>query len=528
MDKRTKGILAFAFLGGIMVTSGVTIAIPGIVPDQSAMLNTFTGTPADSYPDAVRPRLCGTGAPQATDYIIEYAIPTECTNPLAITTDAGGNVWFAQTNTGSVAVFEPEAEEFTEYENPSWGSEGSMIWGLDRGPDGSVWFTDESEDLLWRFSPEEGTYESTRYPGEGSSHPQKLRVEGSQIIINDFIGSRITFQDAQGPLDAPGIVIESPIEESFTSSFDTDGDGAVWYATWIREGRALLVRFDLPAYREELAAGGAPDVQNHTETHRLPPQAGVINGIAAGDDGHIWLAGTDSSFVFRFDPGSEQVTRYVLAEPPAGVYGNHTGVIRTPVSAPYWAESDGEGRIVFNSHGANSISVLDPSDESLTEYHVPSRNPNWRDCDPGSGQVPDCGVAMVLDLAVHGQKVWFTEWVENKIGVVDTSVPPAAAVDLASRYVSVEPGGSASLDFEVSGAGAGIGARAQPVITPAHAMLNVTTALDPGPIELGASPVAVPVTVSVPEDAPPGDYKVLLGVRLADISVGRFATVTVG
>ena len=29
MKKQTKGILAFAFLGGLMLTSGVLIAIPG-------------------------------------------------------------------------------------------------------------------------------------------------------------------------------------------------------------------------------------------------------------------------------------------------------------------------------------------------------------------------------------------------------------------------------------------------------------------------------------------------------------------
>ena len=33
MKKQTKGILAFAFLGGLMLTSGVLIAIPGFDED---------------------------------------------------------------------------------------------------------------------------------------------------------------------------------------------------------------------------------------------------------------------------------------------------------------------------------------------------------------------------------------------------------------------------------------------------------------------------------------------------------------
>ena len=43
---------------------------------------------------------------------------------------------------------------FTEYDNPIWpdGSR-SMMWGIDYAPDGSVWFTDEAFDSVWKFSP---------------------------------------------------------------------------------------------------------------------------------------------------------------------------------------------------------------------------------------------------------------------------------------------------------------------------------------------------------------------------------------
>ena len=64
MKKKTKGILAFAFLGGIMVTSGVTIAIPGIIPEEESEQMTITGTPADNYPDVDRPQFCGSNNPQ--------------------------------------------------------------------------------------------------------------------------------------------------------------------------------------------------------------------------------------------------------------------------------------------------------------------------------------------------------------------------------------------------------------------------------------------------------------------------------
>jgi virginiamycin B lyase len=54
VKKQTKGILAFIFLGGIMVTSGVVIAFPGIDPGTDSSELTITGTPADNFTDDER------------------------------------------------------------------------------------------------------------------------------------------------------------------------------------------------------------------------------------------------------------------------------------------------------------------------------------------------------------------------------------------------------------------------------------------------------------------------------------------
>ena len=182
MKKQTKGIMAFIFLGGIMVTSGVVIAFPGIDPGNNPEM-TATGTPADNFPYEQQAQFCGSGDAKSTKYVKEFSIPTECTNPLSIVTDYDGNVWFAQTNTGNLAKFDPVTQEFTEYDNPIWpdGSR-SMMWGIDYAPDGSVWFTDEAFDSVWKFSPSDEKYERLGYPSEGNSLPQKLVVDGSKCL----------------------------------------------------------------------------------------------------------------------------------------------------------------------------------------------------------------------------------------------------------------------------------------------------------------------------------------------------------
>ena len=39
------------------------------------------------------------------------------------------------------------------------------------------------------------------------------------------------------------------------------------------------------------------------------------------------------------------------------------------------------------------------------------------------------GLHKFLTLQLDGKKIWFTEWVENNIGVVDTSIPLTFSID---------------------------------------------------------------------------------------------------
>ena len=142
-------------------------------------------------------------------------------------------VWFAQTNTGNIAKFDPLTETFTEYDNPVWTELEqsfilsaiennvppqklrSMMWGMDAFPDGSIWYTSripiQAEDnnvyfigVLWKFSKDTGSYDVIPYSEEGNynSLPQKLSIEGSKIILNDFTAGNLSFldyaQDKQG------------------------------------------------------------------------------------------------------------------------------------------------------------------------------------------------------------------------------------------------------------------------------------------------------------------------------------------
>ena len=522
----------FLFFGGIMMTSGVVIGIPGILPENPESVMTTTGTPLDSYPDAQRVQFCGSeDSAKSNHYVKEYKIPTQCTQPLAITSDPDGNLWFTQTNNDGVAKFDPKTEQFTEYANLVWenmeanagGPIRSMMWGIDYSPDASIWFTDEATDGIWKFSIPDQKYERTEYPSSGDSLPQRLAVEGSQIIVNDFTGSKLTFLDVF--LNTEGIShlsIPSPVENSVTAAFAIDSNKNIWYTNWVFQGGGVLAKLD----QEKIMDLGTneTDLFDIMDIYNFPSGMNTPNGIASDDDGNIWIVDTSSNFFFRFEPETESFTKYITSTPQSSSYGNSSGIIKTPVSRPYWAVFDEDGKLVFNEQTANRIGVFDPIKESLVEYMVPSNNPNWADCEG----IDDCGLAQIFDFTISGEKIWFTEWVENNIGVVDRSLPLYFDIESDTKKLSLKKGEQAQLTLSIIPNGGA---------TPDLSIASSTTAQfsdltithnAPNSFKLnGDSPKTIQVTISASENAVPEIHKILLSAYTDDLVISQFVTVII-
>ena len=542
MKKQVKGYLAFAFLGGIMLTSGVLVAMTGYDPDVDyAAVDdpevTLTGTPSDNFPDDQRTTFCSSGGDaKSTDYVHEYIIPTECTNPLAIVSDYDGNVWFTETNTGNLAKFDPTTETFTEYDNPTWPDGGrSMMWGIDYAPDGSVWFTDETYDSVWKFSTIDEQYERLSYPtAGGDSLPQKLSIDGSQIIINDFTGNKLTILNVNpSDDDVNYLSIPSALDDSVTADFALDANDDIWYTNWLYQQGGFLVKFNHNDYLSAVSNSGEQflPLVDFISAYALPVQLLTPNGITFSDDGLLWIVDTTSSSFFSFDPPSEKFIQYVTADPMFETYGNQTGIIKSPISRPYWIENDDQGRLVFNEQAANNISVMDPRTQSLIEYHIPSKNPNWGDCDSGVKVLDNCGIAQIFDFTISGEKIWFTEWVENKIGVVDTSVPLPLEIQLEQNTLNLVPGESQEFQYIISVGSQNDNLDLFLVASGTHDFLRVNV-LDNSAdlvaiVDDPGETIVIPTMISASDDALPGTYKILLGTQSGDVTISKFLTVII-
>ncbi|MFB5614561.1 MAG: lyase, partial [Candidatus Nitrosomaritimum yanchengensis] len=130
---------------------------------------------------------------------------------------------------------------------------------------------------------------------------------------------------------------------------------------------------------------------------------------------------------------------------------------------------------------------------------------------------------------VDGDKIWFTEWVENNIGVVDTSVELPLDIDLDSSVVTLKAGESTDLTFVVSPKTAQDISDVSLILSDTHDFLDVNVdSGTPSSFQLDFdAPRPIKTIISASEEAVPGTYKALLGAQTDEVSVSKFVTIII-
>ncbi len=503
-------IFVIPLIIGILTLAVFFIVQPDRSLDISTVLQTTSKSPADNYPENEQQYWCDSEGPKSNTYIKEYEIPTPCTKPLGIILDKTGKVWFTETNTGNIGMFDPEKETFVEYTNEFWTQgQNSMMWGIEYSDDNEVWFTDDIHDAIWKFSIDEEKFSKYKFPSsEKGAFPQKFIINNQKFFINDFYGNKIIFIN-HSDIDKGDLnynIIETP-SDFFTGPPVISENGEIWFISWKFGGETNLIKYNLTS--------------KDSVVFDLSEDLSAPNGLSMDGQNNLWITDTATSSFFKFNTDSEELTKYITSSPRISSFGNYSGLIKNPTSKPYWNLIDESGKLWFNEQAANMLGVFDFNKESLVEYVIPSKNPNWTDC----GDIEDCGVAQVFGFTKSGQKVWFTEWVENNIGVLDTTIPLPVSMKIEPQQIELSDGETSTMSLTIYPI---IELEQEYSLTTNSANRDISISEIPQQITLnGLSPLTFSFEVSVANNTHSGTYKVLVGVKDSDVTVSQFFTVKV-
>jgi hypothetical protein len=379
-----------------------------------------------------------------TPYVKEFSMPNG-TWPNGILVARNGIVWTVGTMSHTLIGFDPKEgkisssypiinpEEEANKTNPQSKQGFQMVWSIVEGTDGSIWFPEGGSDPLWRFDPNTEKFQVIH---SISAAPMQMKVDqrsgniwfttfgsGTFGVIQKIIGNKADIKsNLNDSITTPGYkVTEFNLgNDSFPSGIFLQGD-----SVWITE---TLNHNKLVEFKPIVDANGK--VVNVTKVLKIPSPSSSIQQkqlfttptdlVVFGntEPSSIWLAEHGTSFITEYRIDSQRVIKFPTSSSP-----------RHYITLPYWiAEPADHKGFWFNEHEGNRIAFFNTTAMALLEYEVPTR-------DPLNGYI-----ANALTLSAdpnNNNKVWFTEFNHDKIGVLDRSPPIRFDINSSASKITI-------------------------------------------------------------------------------------------
>jgi virginiamycin B lyase len=381
-----------------------------------------------------------------TEFAKEYPMPPKSW-PNGIMVDRNGTVWTVGTMSNTLISFDPKKERIKSIypipEEPldDTGTESKnqpsrsirMVWSIVEGKDGFIWFSQSGS--LWRFDPLSGNFRSI---SEIRNAPFQMKVDNStgNIWFTTFSGSTagvIQKIDDTGEYKITEFNMEN--NETFPSGLFLQGD-YVWITDTLQFDRIIKFKpivddngtiidienvMQIPSSFP--SASTSPSTLEKPSANKSIEQKDQLfntpSDIVVFDNVSLWVTEHGPSFVTEFNLTSEQIKKY----PTSGSFRHLT-------TLPYWISTglNDNTSFWFNEHVGNRIAYFNITAMTLTEYEIPTRN------------ATNGYIANALTLSVDptdNNKVWFTEFNNDKIGVIDRSVPVQFNIRIPSNNLTL-------------------------------------------------------------------------------------------
>ena len=244
-----------------------------------------------------------------------------------------GDVWITLSLGRGLARFDPKTEKFTLYDEPSTGKYPHTL-RFDK--QGSIWYTVAMSNHVAHFDPATARFEMHRLP--------------TRTLTERFFVSTLGFWIwAASTFDMMDLSTPDPEMLPIAYGIDIAPDGGVWFSQF-----------------------------NHRRIGRLDPATGAIRIVDTpfygprrmrfDSKGHLWIPAYSEGKLYRFDPTSGEFHSWSL---PTG-----------PGDMPYALNVDKRTDTVWIC-GTNSDSIIrfEPATERFTVFPLPHRVTFMREID---------------------------------------------------------------------------------------------------------------------------------------------------
>jgi virginiamycin B lyase len=405
-------------------------------------------------------QFCGLNSvPHANDYITEYKLPAKCEMPLGILVDSqAGKVWYVSTKHGTLGSYNISANKFDKELNiPIWNvrsipTDNSQVWSVKNDKSGNIWFTDEKQNALWRYSKSLG-FEMYKVPENpkalGTTYPISIDFDSKGNVY--FVGIRSPIlwlgnitQMRNGTSNG---IFKIPIPTSAFKGIDPDlistgsiavdnGRNVVWISMLSFPSKGEILRYNITS--------------KAFDSFNMPSGLNSPVGTAVDNNHNLWVTDHATDTFYMLNATNGRITTYATSRASPLIYGvnNTNNVPEGAYTLPYWIEKGSDGSVWFNEHEGNKIARFNPSNGTLYEYWIPTQDRQWGNCPPNS---QTCGIANALQFSTgqNGQ-TWFTEWSENKIGSLTNYKHLPFSVSVLPQELTIKKGQAVDIKVNVS------------------------------------------------------------------------------
>jgi len=439
---KNKNIIAYGVIGVIVVIVTVYVVFMrapnnninnNVISSNNSNLQSTAQLIANSRAAAIeqyQKQFCGLNSiPHSNNYITEYNLPSTCEMPLGILVDDQlAKVWYVSTKHGTLGSYDLATHKFDKELNiPVWvvrniPTDNSQVWSVKEDKSGNIWFTDEKQNAIWRYSKSVGGFEMYKVPemskAFGTTYPVSIDFDSNGNVY--FVGIRspvLWFGNVtQMKNGTSNGIAKIPIPTNAFRGIDPDLISTGSIAVDNKRNVVWISMLSFPSKGEILRY----NITSKTfHPFDMPPGLNSPVGVAVDENGNPWVTDHATSLFFMLNASNGNTTTYATSRASPQIYGvsDANSVPEGAYSLPYWIEKGSGGNggsLWFNEHEGNKIARFEPSNNTLYEYWIPTQNRLWGNCPPNS---QTCGIANALQFS-SGQngQTWFAEWSENKIG----------------------------------------------------------------------------------------------------------------